>query len=295
MDEPLTSVQNRPVPGLAGKTAVVFGGASGIGLATANVLANAGARVAIVDLDGAMARVAVDGIAMDAHQVAAWSVDSSDEAAVTDAVMEIVDWGGSLDVSVMSVYHDRRAPVVELARSDWDRVLDVTLTSGYSIARACLPHMVQGGGGSLIFISSLQARFGLPDSPAYSAAKAGLCGLVRQIAVQYGRWGIRANAILPSAVLVDRNRVRWENPVGGVIAVRHAFPLGRIGKPVDVAEAALFLASDASSFITGIELPVDGGLSVCPATLPMWDVDQSELGREQGMGSSGDDLRGHRR
>lgn len=263
---------------LIGKTAVVFGGANGIGAAVCSLFAASGAKVAIADLDGTQAESRCAELTEAGMHATAWQVDTADEEAVLDVVARIAEWAGSVDIAVLSVYQDHRAPIVTLDRRDWDRVLDVTLSSGYAIARSTIPHMVARGAGSLVFISSIQARLGLPDEPAYAAAKAGLCGLVRQIAVQYGEAGVRANAILPSAVIVDRNRTRWTNPMGGRAAVRSAFPLGRVGYPEDVARAALFLASDASAFVTGVELPVDGGLSVCPATKPIWDAEMDRTG-----------------
>ena len=261
----------RPDVPLGGKVTAVFGGANGIGEAVSRLFARMGALVAIVDVDLDKELRLAEELTSQGCMARAWYADTSDDVKIAKVVDEVTDTLGAIDAAVLSVYYDFRSSIVDLARVEWDRILGATLTSGYSVARACLPQMVSRHKGSLVFISSIQSRFGLPREPGYASAKAGLCGLARQLAVEYGPAGVRVNTILPSAVIVDRNRQRWEHDRAGSEGIVQLFPLRRLGQPDDVAQAALFLASDASDYITGVELAVDGGLSICPVTRPVWD------------------------
>lgn len=252
---------------LEGRVAVVFGaGSAGRGLsngeAAALAYADAGAVVAAVDRDaGEAARVAA-AITGAGGTALAVTADVTDEGDVARAVTRIVDTLG-----VPHVLHNNVGAVVPgevtgIDLADWNRGLAINLTSAYLTCRHTLPHLRAAGRGAIVNVSSLAA---IRDTgyvyPVYSAAKAGLDQLTVSLALTYAREGIRTNAVLPG--LIDTPMVR-EQVVDApdALAARHeASPTGRMGSPHDVAQAAVFLASDRAAYVNGVCLPVDGGLS----------------------------------
>lgn len=248
---------------LHGKRAVVFGGANGIGRACGKLLVERGAEVVIADIDsdGASEAVALLG-----DQATSAGVDVTDEDQVQRVLRSASGEEGGLNIVVHSVYADRAVSVTELRREDWDSVICASLTSAYLVAKASVPLLRSAGGGSITFVSSIQAHFGFPHEPAYAASKAGIIGLSRQVACEYARAGVRANCVLPSFVLTERERRRIEQEGQDLAAIADCFPLGWVGGPEEVAEAVVFLSSDRSRFITGIDILVDGGISIQPAS-----------------------------
>lgn len=251
----------RPSP-----VAIVVGGGHGIGRATAQHLAGRGWSVGVVDLDrGAGDRVAAE-VAARGGRATVVEADATDAPAMDRVVEQIEDELGPVAGAVLSVFRTTRAPLDQWDGEQWRSVLDVGVSAAFAVARAVVPRMARRGAGSLVFVSSIQARFGFPLEPAYAAGKAGMEGLARQLAVEHGPDGIRVNCVAPALVLVDRNASRWADRV---ILDRHRrrFPLRRVGRPDDVARAIGFLLSSDADFITGVTLPVDGGLAVRPPSL----------------------------
>ena len=249
---------------LTGRVALVFGaGSSGAaisnGEAAARAYARAGAIVAAIDRDGAEARRVAEAIGGDAVAITA-DVTREDEvaAAVDTAVRDL----GAPGILHNNVGLARTGPVTDIGLGDWNEMLAVNLTSAYLTCRHTLPHMLAAGRGVIVNVSSLA---GIRDTgyvyPAYSAAKAGINQLTVSIALTYADRGIRANAVLPG--LIDTPLVRAEiTDDPAALAARHArSPTGRMGTPQDVANAAVFLASDRAAYINGVCLPVDGGLA----------------------------------
>ena len=243
---------------VAGKVALVTGAASGIGEATAKCLAAEGARVAVVDIDEEGGR-RVAGQITDAGGEALFVAADLSEA---DQVRAMIDTTaatfGRLDILHNNAIWFRHAPATELDEADWDRTLNVGLKAVFLAAKHGIPVMRQTGGGAIVNTASVHSLVGFAGATAYDTTKAGLMGLTRVLAIDYGP-DIRVNAVLPGAILTplwDREQVPEE--------VRQAYadmvPAKRLGTGEDIARAVLFLASEEASFITGTSLVVDGGL-----------------------------------
>jgi NAD(P)-dependent dehydrogenase (short-subunit alcohol dehydrogenase family) len=249
---------------------LVLGGGNGIGRACCTAFGTDGMRVAIGDLDLAAAAKTAEMVKSAGGEAVALEVDATDPDAVASLIDQVDAQFGRLDAAVHTVYRDSPAPITELPAGEWDRTVAVGLRSAYALAHAALPLMQRSGGGSLVYVSSIQAAFGYPGMSAYSAAKAGVLGLVRQLAVEYGPAGTRVNAVVPALVLNDRNRASWTADPEVLSRQAALFPLRRVGEPEDVARVVRFLASDEARFVTGTAIPVDGGLSLVPAGAANW-------------------------
>jgi len=251
-----------------GRVAIITGDASGIGRATVERFVREGARVVIADrlMDAAQHLAET----LRGHgDVLAIQTDVSDAASVTAMVRQTVERFGAPTILFNNAGVDLGGRVTTTTPERWQRVIDVNLTSVYRCSREVLPLMIAAGGGSIINTSSVQGLYGFPSYAAYATSKAGIVGLTRQMAVDYARDYVRVNAICPGAIatalaanterLENRFPIQPEGPLPADQAERPA-PMG-IGKPEDIAAAALFLASNDAAYITGHALVVDGGMS----------------------------------
>lgn len=247
---------------LAGRVALVTGAASGIGAACALRFAEEGARVAGLDLvtpeggDFAGARE----LAPASHFERA---DVCDEERVREAVRGVAEALGPIDVLVNAAGIAGGGPVHQLDATAWDRVVDVNLKGCFLVSKHVLPGMLERRRGSIVHIASVEGLEGIAGGSAYNASKGGLVLLTRNMAIDYGRMGIRVNAICPGFIETPLLRSVFAMDLARPIEeeVRQAHQLGRFGEPREIAHAALFLASDEASFVTGAALPVDGGYS----------------------------------
>jgi NAD(P)-dependent dehydrogenase (short-subunit alcohol dehydrogenase family) len=248
-----------------GKVAVVTGAASGIGRATARALAAEGAMVGIADVDEAGGERVAAGIREAGGKAFFRRADVRSLADLEAVVAEAADRGGRLDVLVNNAAVSVAGSAGEMSEEDWAEVVDVNLTGVWRGMRAAIPRMLAQGGGSIVNLSSVQARVGLLGWAGYAASKGGIDALTRQAAVEYAPMGIRVNAIVPGTIATEMNeRIMADSPdpdavMAGWLAMH---PMGRIGQPQEVAAAIVFLASDDASFVTGELLRVDGGLVV---------------------------------
>ena len=242
---------------LAGKTALITGAAGGIGTAMARRFVAEGARVvcADVDLAGAERLAAELGAAG-----AACRCDVAQDEDAREAVALAVSRFGGLQVLVNNAAAFLPdGTVADIAPDDWQRALAVNLTGAYLMCRHAVPVMAAGGGGSIIHVASQFGSVGRAGRAWYCAAKAGLIGLAKAMALDHAAAGIRVNSLSPGPVLTDRILRRYGGEEGAFEAIGRFTALGRSGRPPEIAEAALFLASAESSFMTGADLLVDGG------------------------------------
>jgi NAD(P)-dependent dehydrogenase (short-subunit alcohol dehydrogenase family) len=232
---------------LDGRVALVTGAASGIGEATTARFREEGAVVATLDVQGDVDH----------------AVDVRDEAAVAAAIQEVVGREGRLDAVVNAAGVAGGGPVHLLAAEEWDRVVDVNLKGTFLVAKHAAAAMVTQGSGSIINIASIEGLEGTEGGSAYNASKGGVVLLTKNMAIDYGRIGIRVNCICPGFIETPMMAAVMENE--GMKTYRDRWleehKLGRFGQPSEIAAAALFLASDDASFVTGHALVVDGGFT----------------------------------
>ena len=248
---------------LSGKVAIVTGASSGIGRAAAKLFAQHGARVVVTGRRQAELDALVDEIGHGGGAAVAVAGDIRDERLARELVETAVGRFGGLDIAFNNAGTLGAAvPLADLPAGAWSDVLDTNLTSAFLGARHQIPAMLARGGGSLIFTSTFVGHsVGFPGMAAYAASKAGLIGLTRVIAVEYGARGIRANALLPGGTDTPLGRAVSNTPEA-LAFVEGLHALKRLARPEEIAQSALYLASDASSFTTGSCLMVDGGVSI---------------------------------
>ncbi len=244
---------------VAGKVALISGGARGIGAATARLLAREGAAVIVGDVlekegQGTEAEIAKAG-----GRALFVRLDVTSEEDWRNAVQATVAGYGKLDVLVNDAGISIRAGVEETSGEDWDRMMAVNAKGVFLGTKAAIPEMRKAGGGSIINVSSIMGLVGSPTSAAYTAAKGAVRLLAKATAIQYAADGIRANSVHPG--FVDSPMTEQHHAIPQVRQLRLSqTPLGRLGVPEDIAAGILYLASDESSFVTGSELVIDGGM-----------------------------------
>ena len=250
---------------LSGRVAIVTGGAQGLGGATARKLAEEGARVLVADIDLETAQANVERIRGQGHEAEAVRADVGSHADIKAMVEAAVDRWGRLDILFNNAFDVLTAfsgGAVELAEDAWDRDIAVLLKSVFLSAKHAVPEMRKVGGGSIVNVSSVHGLFGAPGLLVYETAKAAVIGATRQMATEFGPDGIRVNAVLPGHMLTERLSETWEDNPSGLRFFEDQYPLRKVGRAEDIANAVLFLCSDEASFITGHPLVVDGGLTV---------------------------------
>eukprot|EP00439_Symbiodinium_sp_Y106_P089117 s1_g1653.t1 len=246
-----------------GKVAIVTGASSGIGRATALRLASDGAKVIVGARRQAELESLVSEIEANGGNAAAVVGDAVDESFSRDLVACAQSEFGGLDIAINAAgTMGPMGPVVDLERARWDEVLATNLTSAFLGSKHQIPAMLDRGAGSIVFVSSFVGHTAaMPGVAAYGASKAGIIGLMKSLAVEYGAQGIRSNALLPGGTQTAMAEIMADTEDMRTF-VREMHALKRIAEPEEQAEAALFLASDASSFVTGAAFLVDGGVSI---------------------------------
>ena len=249
---------------LLNKVALVTGGGSGIGRACALVFAQEGARVTVAGRrPDPLAAVAAE-IYNAGGEALAMHCDVTDAADVARAIETCVNRFGKINVVVNSAGALVVATAEETSDHDWQQILAVNLTGTFLMSRAVLPELRKAGGGSIVNIGSILGLLSMKSRVAYTAAKSGVTGLTRAMALDHAHEGIRVNCICPSVTETEMmaNVIAAQPDPEAYRRMRAAqIPLGRLGRPEDVAQMALYLASDESSWVTGAALPLDGGLS----------------------------------
>jgi NAD(P)-dependent dehydrogenase (short-subunit alcohol dehydrogenase family) len=253
--------------------ALVSGAGDGIGWAIAQVFAGAGYRVGLLDIDGA--KVEDRARALDAASGLghlAFQVDVTDAGAVARAVSALAEAGGGLDVLVNNAgVADTMAATVDQREEDFRRVLDIHLGGAFLLSREAAKVMLVQGGGAIVNLSSIAGFGGIPRRNAYAAAKTGIRGMTRSMACEWAAGGIRVNAVAPGYVETDLVRALVDQGRLDKGALVRRTPMGRLIGPEDIAQAVLFLASDAARAITGVTLPVDGGWTAFMASGDAFD------------------------
>jgi NAD(P)-dependent dehydrogenase (short-subunit alcohol dehydrogenase family) len=269
MDNSETAPGARPSPreadvrgALHGKVALVTGGASGIGRAAALLFAREGAAVAVVDRDEAGGQTVARVIARDGGRALFECADVTRAADCQRVVERTARELGGLHIVFNNAGIIRRATVLELSEADWDRVMSVNVKSVFLLSKYVVPLMRQAGGGSIINTASAWGLVGGPKAAVYCASKGAVVLLTKAMAIDHGGENIRVNCICPGDTdtpMLRDEALQLGEPSNRYLAQAAERPLQRVGRPEEIAQAALYLASDASSFVTGTSLVVDGG------------------------------------
>jgi NAD(P)-dependent dehydrogenase (short-subunit alcohol dehydrogenase family) len=246
---------------LAGQVALITGSTSGIGRGCAELFAEEGARIVVHGRRRGLGQEVVDGIIARGGTAIYLYADVADSEQVTALVEDAVAAYGRIDVLMNNAYSGRSASVLDMGEAEWDAAYALMLKAPVLASKAALPHMIAGGGGSIIHAASVHGVLAGRANAPYNAFKAALINLARQMAIDYGRHGVRVNALCPGRIVTESKVAFLEANPDEVRRQQYTYPLGRPGTMRECAYAALFLASDESSFVTGHALVVDGGLT----------------------------------
>ena len=244
---------------LDGELALVTGGGTGLGLGICQALAEAGARIVMT---GRREDILKDACKQLGDAASYLPHDVSELSTIPALIGQIEDRFGPLDILVNNAGNHLKKPAMETSDADLASILQTHLFGSFALSRECGRRMIARGRGSIIMIASMSALFGIPMVSAYSAAKSALLGLTRALTVEFSPHGVRVNAIAPGWFDTALNRQPFEGDPGRVHKIHSRTPLGRIGEPLDVGYAAVYLSSPAAKFVTGVCLPVDGGASI---------------------------------
>ena len=242
---------------LEDRVAIVTGGARGIGKAIALTFVREGARIALVDVDKGGLETLLNEIKKNKREIINISCDITKSSEVKEMVSQVQRSFGRIDILVNNAGIIRRGTIETVTEEDWDRVIEVNLKGTFNCCKAVVDIMKQQGYGKIVNVSSIAGKMGdITSAPGYGPSKAGVDALTKTLARQLAPYGINVNAVSPHAIETEMSAQWSEERRKEIIA---SIPLGRLGKPEDVAEAVLFLVSDAASFITGEILDVNGG------------------------------------
>jgi NAD(P)-dependent dehydrogenase (short-subunit alcohol dehydrogenase family) len=265
---------------LTGKVALVTGGGSGIGAATARLLAGNGAAVAVTDLDGDCAAAVAAQIVAAGGRAVGYPLDVAEEQAWRDVVARV-----AADLGAVTVLHGNAAPTgqavmtrdLDVLTGDveiWDRLASVVLRGNLLGCKYTIPSMIAAGGGAIVLTTSIKGRTGSSLRAAYATMKGGLEQLVRMVATEYGRYGVRCNGVAPGIIITPGLRETVSADYANQLLAAQL--IGRFGEAEDIAAAVLYLASDASSFVTGQTLVVDGGMTAfAPVMSPAVEIGEA--------------------
>ncbi len=245
------------------KVAIITGSASGMGQVAAEIFAREGARVVVTDISADTGESTARRIRSSGGQAIFVQANVAREAEVKHLIDATLETFGQIDIlyNNAGIMPDDDGSVVDLAETTWDRIMDVNLKSTFLCSKYAIPHMVRRQSGSIVNIASFVAFMGCTvPQDAYTASKGGLLALTKSLAIQYGRYGIRCNAICPGPIETPLLRTLWVSEEARNLRLNR-IPLGRFGSPEDIVYLALYLASDESSWTTGAWLTVDGGIS----------------------------------
>lgn len=249
---------------LAGKLTLITGGGSGIGFDIARCMVEAGATVIITGrreqpLQDAVATLTAGRSTSSAHYV----VNDVTERSLLDGLVDNIERQyGPIDILVNNAGINMKKPALEVTDEDFDRIVHTNLNAVFSLTRACAGRMIERGSGSIIMISSMAAYYGIDRVAAYAASKAGVEGMVKVLASEFSGKGVRVNAIAPGFIETAMSKTAMGGDPDRFARAMRRTPMGKFGLPEDIGWAAVYLASEAAKYVTGVSLPVDGGNSI---------------------------------
>lgn len=248
-----------PIFSLRGETALITGGGTGIGLAMAQAMHAAGARVVLVGRREAELKSAVKSLGP-AASYRVHDITRLDEARVL--VQQVTDETGPITCLVNNAGIHLKKPALETTPAEFQQVLNTHVVAGHALVSAVAPGMIERRHGTILFTGSMASLFGIPQVIAYTAAKSAMVGMVKGYATELSPHGVRVNAIAPGWIETDMSRKALNGDSARKARILSRTPMARLGEPADVGWAAVYLASPAAKFVTGVMLPVDGGVSI---------------------------------
>ncbi|MGD6833766.1 3-oxoacyl-ACP reductase FabG [Sutcliffiella halmapala] len=241
---------------LSGKVAIITGAANGLGLEAARVFLREGAKVALVDYDAVAGEQRVSELQAEG-EAAFYQVDVSNQSQVVEMVQMVKERFGQIDILINNAGITKDNMLLKMSSEDFQKVMDINVNGVFNCTQAVVPHMLEQGAGKIINTSSVSGVYGNVGQTNYAASKAAVVGMTKSWAKEFGRKGINVNAVAPGFVETSMVTTVPEKVIQGLLQV---IPLQRLGKPSDIANAYLFLASDESDYINGTVLHVDGGI-----------------------------------
>jgi len=245
--------------GLSGKVAMVTGAAGGIGEVQCRALADAGADVAVCDMNAEAGQKVSDAIEAMGRRSGAFALDVRSKTGLQQAVSDILDHFGHIDILCNTAGVNYRVPLLEYPEAEWDRVIDINLKGIFLVSQAVVPQMIERGCGRVINMSSIMGRVTYYGQAAYCSSKGGVDQLTRVMALEWARHGVCVNAISPTYIETPLVKQVLENEPERVEFIKRRTPIGRLGKAEELMGLTIFLASDASDLITGQSICIDGG------------------------------------